>query len=85
MGAYAALNRGGLSGRVRYTAQDPSSDRRLLSPGAAWIIREILEAHPRPGYGANHRDGAMSILTGIAANKSFATGLPVDVRTLVKL
>ena len=51
VGAYAALNRGGLSGRVRYTAQDPSSDRRLLSPGAAWIIREILEAHPRPGYG----------------------------------
>jgi predicted dehydrogenase len=33
---------------------------------------------------AGYVDGAMSILTGIAANKSFATGLPVDVDTLVK-
>ena len=33
---------------------------------------------------ANHVDGAMSILTGIAANKSIATGMPVDVDTLVK-
>ena len=36
------------------------------------------------GRAANHIDGAKSILTGIAANKSMATGLPVDVRTLVK-
>ena len=56
VGAYAGLNRGGLSGRVRYTAHDASSDRRLLSPGAAWIIREILEAHPRPGYGSGMLD-----------------------------
>ncbi len=32
---------------------------------------------------ASHIDGAMSILTGIAANKSFATGLPVKVDSLV--
>ncbi|HKI73787.1 MAG TPA: Gfo/Idh/MocA family oxidoreductase [Pseudomonadales bacterium] len=35
------------------------------------------------GRAANHIDGAKSILTGIAANKSLATGLPVDVRALV--
>ena len=33
---------------------------------------------------ASHVDGAMSILTGIAANKSFKTGLPVQVDDLVK-
>ncbi len=33
---------------------------------------------------ANHIDGAMSILTGIAANKSIATGLPVEIDSLVK-
>lgn len=33
---------------------------------------------------ASHVDGAMSILTGIAANKSIATGLPVEVDSLVK-
>ena len=50
------------------------------------MLEEIFgRATPRPGYGANHRDGALSILTGIAANQSFATGLPVDVRTLVRL
>ncbi|HEY5465942.1 MAG TPA: Gfo/Idh/MocA family oxidoreductase [Clostridia bacterium] len=32
---------------------------------------------------ASHIDGAMSILTGIAANKSIATGLPVDIEGLV--
>ena len=34
---------------------------------------------------ASHVDGAMSILTGIAANKSIASGLPVDVKTLVEI
>ena len=32
---------------------------------------------------ASHVDGAMSILTGVAANKSIATGLPVDIKPLV--
>jgi predicted dehydrogenase len=36
------------------------------------------------GHRADHIAGAMSILTGIAANKSMATGLPVDVDTLVR-
>jgi predicted dehydrogenase len=34
---------------------------------------------------ASHVDGAWSILTGIAANRSIRTGLPVDVESLVKL
>jgi predicted dehydrogenase len=33
---------------------------------------------------ASHVDGAMSILTGIAANKSIATGLPVQIDSLVR-
>ncbi|MBB1061836.1 penicillin-binding protein 1C [Marilutibacter spongiae] len=49
VGAHAALNRGGLAGRVRYRPDDPRADRRLLSPGAAWIVRGILEDNPRPG------------------------------------
>lgn len=49
VGAYAALNRDGVAGRVRYTSDAPRMDRRLLSPGAAWIVREILEANPRSG------------------------------------
>ena len=34
---------------------------------------------------ASHVDGAMSILTGIAANKSIASGLPVDIAGLLRL
>ena len=33
---------------------------------------------------AGYKDGAMSILIGIAANKSIATGLPVNISDLVK-
>ncbi len=50
VGAYTALNRGGVAGRVRYTSDDATTDRRILSDGAAWIVRDILEANPRPGY-----------------------------------
>lgn len=49
VGAFAALNRGGIAGRVRYTPADPRIERRLMSPGAAWIVREILQSNPRPG------------------------------------
>ncbi|MFI4968982.1 MAG: penicillin-binding protein 1C, partial [Lysobacterales bacterium] len=50
VGAYTALNRGGVAGRVRYADDDAVTDRRILSDGAAWIVRDILEANPRPGY-----------------------------------
>jgi len=50
VGAYTALNRGGVAGRVRYARDDAMIDRRILSDGAAWIVRDILEANPRPGY-----------------------------------
>jgi len=36
------------------------------------------------GRAAGHVDGAMSILTGIAANQSMASGLPVNVDSLVR-
>ena len=36
------------------------------------------------GHAANYIDGAKSILSGIAANKSIATGAPVNVAELVK-
>lgn len=34
---------------------------------------------------AGYEDGARSILTGIAANKSIASGMPIDVDTLIDL
>lgn len=56
VGAHAALSRGGIAGRVRYSEADPVVDRRLLSAGAAWIVHEILAANPRPGERAGTFD-----------------------------
>lgn len=51
VGAYTALQRDGLAGNIRYSPQQAHGDRRLLSPGAAWIIRDILERHAQAGSG----------------------------------
>ncbi len=45
---YTALARGGLAGKLRYLKSDPFTERYLLSPGAAWILRDMLR-HPLPG------------------------------------
>lgn len=47
-GAYTALANDGLAGKVRFTLQDPLRQQRLLSTGAAWIIRNILLANRPP-------------------------------------
>lgn len=49
VGAYTALARGGLAGRPRLTPDEPAKDTRLMSEGAAFIVREILESGGRPG------------------------------------
>lgn len=54
-------------------------DKRLLDD----IFLPTREHDPL-GRAADHEDGAMSILTGIAANQSFATGLPVQVEGWVR-
>jgi len=56
VGAFASFNRGGIAGHVRYRVGEPMIERRVVSPGAAWIVREILERNPRPGYGADMFD-----------------------------
>jgi penicillin-binding protein 1C len=56
VGAYTAFNRGGVAARGRLMPDDPLIERRLLSDGAAWIIRSVLEANPRPGYASDTFD-----------------------------
>lgn len=58
VGAYRALAREGLSGRPRLTPEAPRVQARLMSPGAAFIVRDILEAggHPdRPFFEGGRR------------------------------
>jgi len=42
VGAYRALAARGVAGRVRLASDDPRVETRLMSPGSAWIVREIL-------------------------------------------
>ena len=49
VGAYTALARGGLAGKPRLTPGGPVQETRLMSEGAAFIVREILENGGRPG------------------------------------
>lgn len=45
---YSAFARGGEVARLRFQPDDPLLERRLLSPGAAWIVRRILAGQARP-------------------------------------
>lgn len=49
------------------------------------LLEDLFGTPPpdRFNRAASHIDGAMSVLTGIAANKSIRTGLPVHIRDLV--
>ncbi|MDR2031543.1 MAG: penicillin-binding protein 1C [Azoarcus sp.] len=42
--AYTALARQGLAGKLRFTPGAPMEEQRMLSPGAAFIIRDLLES-----------------------------------------
>ncbi len=44
VGAYATFAREGLSGVPRYIPQAAKVEQRMMSPGAAYIIRDILES-----------------------------------------
>ncbi|HEU5107579.1 MAG TPA: Gfo/Idh/MocA family oxidoreductase, partial [Micromonosporaceae bacterium] len=62
-------------GRAGHGGADARMTAALFSPGGA----------PDPlGRGATERDGALSLLTGLAANESLATGAPVEVASLVR-
>ncbi|MDH0143813.1 peptidoglycan glycosyltransferase PbpC [Aquipseudomonas alcaligenes] len=45
---YSAFARNGLAARPRFQPQDALHERRLLSPGAAWVVRRILAGQARP-------------------------------------
>lgn len=55
--------------------------------GADPVLLEDLFGNPKEDKfkrAASYKDGAMSILIGIAANKSIASGLPVRIKDLVE-
>lgn len=50
VGLYAALGNGGLLRPLRTTLAIPAAaEKRILSEGAAWVVRAMLEQNARPG------------------------------------
>ena len=63
VGAYTSFARGGVAGRPRYTSDSPVHEARLMSAGAAFIVRDILEGG---GPLARHVEGTVGARRGIA-------------------
>lgn len=63
VGAYTSLARGGLAGKPRYTADAPLEEARMMSEGAAFIVRDVLEAG---GPVARQVEGGVGARRGIA-------------------
>ncbi len=60
VGAYSAFARQGLAGKPRYTPQAPLQEQRMLSPGAAFIIRDVLESGGPVGRAVEQGPGIRS-------------------------
>ena len=85
VGAYTALANDGVAGMPRYTPTQAARPRRLLSPGAAWIVRDILASNPAsveggPLAGAIDRHAAVAWKTGTSYGYRDAWSLGVTDR-----
>lgn len=72
--AFAALQRGGLAAPVQLQPDSSLQERRLLSEGAAWIVREMLANAPRPGEAGGRFE------RGSRASLAFKTGTSYGFR-----
>jgi len=63
VGAYTAFARAGVAGKPRYTSESPVEEARMMSEGAAFIVRDVLEAG---GPVARQVEGSVGARRGIA-------------------
>lgn len=61
VGAYVALAREGRAARVRLLPEEPLVERYLLSAGAAFIVRRMLERDPADNYSVRVFDSASRV------------------------
>lgn len=80
--AYSVYARGGNMAAPRYADDDPLLERRLISPGAAWITRQVLSGRltpDQPAAGAN----ALAWKTGTSYGFRDAWAVGVGPRYLI--
>jgi hypothetical protein len=84
VGAYRALAAGGISGKPRLAPGESKVEGRIMSEGAAFIVRDILEAggHPeRPFHEALARPVAWKTGTSFGFRDAWAVGV-TDTHTI---
>ena len=64
VGAYRAFARDGVAGTPRLSPTDPVREQRLMSPGAAFIVRDILETGGHPDRPFQRQGPALAWKTG---------------------
>ncbi|WP_285960685.1 peptidoglycan glycosyltransferase PbpC [Pseudomonas tohonis] len=86
VGAYAAFARQGRAAAPRLQPDDALREKRLLSPGAAWIVRRILSGQSRPDLDPQALPPlrpALAVKTGTSYGFRDAWALGVGPRYLV--
>jgi len=84
VGAYRGLAAGGIAGRPRLAPDHPRVESRIMSEGAAYIVRDILETggHPeRPFHEAMARPVAWKTGTSFGFRDAWAVGV-TDTHTI---
>ncbi|WP_321419425.1 penicillin-binding protein 1C [uncultured Desulfobacter sp.] len=80
MTLYTAIGRGGIAGKPRLTPKEPVQERYLMSPGAAFIIRDIL-SRPFPGrQGVGRLSGALSMAWKTGTSYGFRDALAMGLK-----
>lgn len=79
---YTAIGRGGIAGKPRLSPMEPVQERYLMSPGAAFIIRDMLSRPFPGGQGVGRLSGALSMAwktgTSYGFRDAWAMGLKGD-------
>jgi penicillin-binding protein 1C len=79
VGAYAAFARGGMAGTPRLTPDAPLEEHRMMSPGAAFIVRDILESGGPIGRAVQERGASQGVAWKTGTSFGFRDAWAVGV------
>ena len=79
VGAYASLARGGMAGTPRLTLAAPLEQHRMMSAGAAYIVRDILETGGPVGRAVEERGASHGIAWKTGTSFGFRDAWAVGV------
>ncbi len=76
VGAFSSLGRGGVTIEPRFLSKDDSNEARIMSPGAAWIVQDILI--PKGSNNIRSSNQQFAIKTGTSYGFRDAWAIGVD-------